>query len=89
VVTTIRGLLLTPDGWLRGSLVYEAGHIVALSGDPVGDEAWRESTEPIVVPGFIDLHVHGGGGADTMQSANGAPAIDTIARTHARRGTPS
>ena len=40
-MTSIRGLLLTPDGWLRGSLVHEAGRIVALSGDPVGDEAWR------------------------------------------------
>jgi len=87
VVTRVRGLLLTPDGWLRGSLAHEAGRIVALSGDPVGDEAWRDSSEPIVLPGFIDLHVHGGGGADTMQAANGALAIDTIARTHARHGT--
>ncbi len=38
-----------------------------------------------VFPGFIDGHIHGGGGADTM---NGTPeAIETIARVHARHGT--
>ncbi|MDH5328475.1 MAG: N-acetylglucosamine-6-phosphate deacetylase, partial [Aquincola sp.] len=41
---------------------------------------------PVIVPGFIDLHVHGGGGADTME---GGGAIDTIARTHLRHGTTS
>lgn len=38
----------------------------------------------IILPGFIDLHVHGGGGADVME---GRDAIDTIARTHVRYGT--
>jgi len=39
----------------------------------------------IVLPGFVDIHVHGGGGAD---AADGTPeAIAAIARTHARFGT--
>jgi N-acetylglucosamine-6-phosphate deacetylase len=38
------------------------------------------------LPGFIDLHVHGGGGADVM---DGNGAIDTVARMHARHGTTS
>ncbi|MBC7537209.1 MAG: N-acetylglucosamine-6-phosphate deacetylase [Bacteriovorax sp.] len=41
---------------------------------------------PKIIPGFIDLHVHGGGGADIMESGN---AAETIARTHARFGTTS
>jgi N-acetylglucosamine-6-phosphate deacetylase len=39
-----------------------------------------------VLPGFIDSHVHGGGGSDVM---GGAAAIDRIARLHARHGTTS
>ena len=41
---------------------------------------------PYILPGFIDLHVHGGGGADVME---GGDAIETITRTHARYGTTS
>ena len=36
-------------------------------------------------PGFIDIHVHGGGGADFMD--NSVDAYLTIATTHARFGT--
>lgn len=39
-----------------------------------------------MLPGFVDLHVHGGGGADTM---DGGSAIDTLARLHLRHGTTS
>lgn len=41
---------------------------------------------PLVIPGFIDLHVHGGGGADIME---GSTAAQTIARTHLKHGTTS
>jgi N-acetylglucosamine-6-phosphate deacetylase len=41
---------------------------------------------PKIIPGFIDLHVHGGGGADFME---GKKATETIARSHARFGTTS
>jgi N-acetylglucosamine-6-phosphate deacetylase len=40
-----------------------------------------------VVPGFVDLHMHGAGGCDVMQ---GKPApLDTVAATVARFGTTS
>jgi N-acetylglucosamine-6-phosphate deacetylase len=42
--------------------------------------------EPVILPGFVDLHVHGGGGADLM---DGGGAVDTLARFHARHGTTS
>lgn len=38
-------------------------------------------------PGFIDVHVHGGGGADFMDASS--EAAQTIAHTHARHGTTS
>ena len=40
-----------------------------------------------LVPGFIDLHVHGGAGADFMDTT--AEAWTTICRAHARHGTTS
>jgi N-acetylglucosamine-6-phosphate deacetylase len=83
-VNDLQGLILTPEGWLRGSLTHRAGRIVALQGEPASDGAWREGANAILLPGFIDLHVHGGGGADTMQAGD---AIQTIARTHAQHGT--
>lgn len=41
---------------------------------------------PTIIPGFIDLHVHGGGGSDVMEAGS---SLDTIARTHSRFGTTS
>jgi N-acetylglucosamine-6-phosphate deacetylase len=40
-----------------------------------------------LVPGFVDLHVHGGAGADFMDGT--AEAFTTICRAHARHGTTS
>ncbi len=40
---------------------------------------------PRIFPGFVDIHIHGGGGADTMDATT--QAFETIARTHARYGT--
>ncbi len=38
-----------------------------------------------IAPGFIDIHVHGGGGADFMDAT--VDAFLTVARVHARYGT--
>nr|WP_256488170.1 amidohydrolase family protein [Deinococcus sp. HSC-46F16] len=38
----------------------------------------------LILPGFIDTHVHGGGGGDTMDGPGG---IAVLARFHARCGT--
>lgn len=40
-----------------------------------------------VLPGMIDIHVHGAGGSDFMDATS--QAIDTIARTLAKEGTTS
>ncbi len=81
---TLEGFIVTSEALLRGRVIVEGDRIAAVEGAPVADEAWRDGSAPILLPGFIDLHVHGGGGADTMQ---GGAAIDTIARTHVRHGT--
>ena len=80
------GFLLTPSGWLQGTLVWQDGRIVATEGDAVDEARARAGSLPLLLPGFVDLHVHGGGGRDTME---GGDAIHTVARTHARHGTTS
>lgn len=39
----------------------------------------------VVVPGFIDVHIHGAGGSDTMDG--NAQALQTISKTVAQEGT--
>lgn len=79
---TLRGSVLGADGWLSGSVRFGA-RIGEVSGDALN--APRPG-EDLILPGFIDLHVHGGGGADIM---DGEGAIDIVARTHAGFGTTS
>ena len=79
------GHILTPTGFVRGTMAWAQGRISAIEGDPVPEAAVRDdATTPVALPGFIDLHVHGGGGADTME---GGLAVQTLARLHARHGT--
>lgn len=82
----LQGHLLTPQGWLRGRLQHARGRIVAVGGEPVDERAVVDSGLPRLLPGFVDLHVHGGGGHDTM---GGGDAALQMARTHARHGTTS
>ena len=79
---TTTACILTPQGWIRGVLTF-GERIVAIDGEAVAAPA---ADELLALPGFIDLHVHGGGGHDVM---DGAGAVDTVARTHARHGTTS
>ena len=53
--------------------------------------AWDEEIElpenAVVLPGFIDEHIHGAGGADAMDATQ--EALSTIAKTVAAEGTTS
>jgi N-acetylglucosamine-6-phosphate deacetylase len=81
----MQGNILTPDGWIRGRIVIEDGTttIAAIEGD-AADPA--SNNDDYILPGFIDLHVHGGGGKDIMECGD-APHV--IAARHARHGTTS
>jgi N-acetylglucosamine-6-phosphate deacetylase len=79
----LNGNILTTHGWIHGSLHIEHGRIAGLEGERV-DPSTNDA--PYILPGFIDLHVHGGGGADVME---GASAVATMTRLHARHGTTS
>lgn len=79
----LEGNILTPQGWIVGRLHLQDGHIQRIEGS-LGDPSHNDL--PYLLPGFIDLHVHGGGGHDIME---GAEAFASIARTHLRFGTTS
>lgn len=85
MTTTLDGHLLTPTGFVRGQMAMTAdGRIAGLQGQAVTEDEVRNSSLPLVLPGFIDLHVHGGGGRDIMQ---GGDAGMRVSETHARHGT--
>ena len=78
----IKGNILTPDGWIHGAINY-GDKIHAIDGGAADPSA---NGDDYIIPGFIDLHVHGGGGKDIME---GGDAPHVIAAMHARHGTTS
>ena len=82
------GPILTPTGWLQeGSILVEKNTIV----DVLGSAQHIEGAEVVdaqgqhIVPGGIDLHFHGGGGADFQETT--PEAFHTVLETHHRHGT--
>jgi N-acetylglucosamine-6-phosphate deacetylase len=80
----IKGIVATPDGFIDGELVVAGARIVSVRGVRVREADVRAANRALIVPGFVDLHVHGGGGSDMM---DGEDACDKIARVHAEHGT--
>jgi N-acetylglucosamine-6-phosphate deacetylase len=82
---TLSGRILTPQGFVDGRIEWAAdGRIARIEGTPVDLAAARDTAAPLVLPGFIDLHVHGGGGHDIME---GGDAAARVAELHAGHGT--
>lgn len=84
--------ILLPDGrWLReGSLVIEDHLIREISENSVIFENVDykiNAKGKYVMPGCVDMHVHGGGGRDFMECY--PEAYKTIVRTHRLHGTTS
>jgi N-acetylglucosamine-6-phosphate deacetylase len=85
VSRTLSGHILGPQGFVNGTISFDAdGRVSGITGSPVAANVVRESPLPLVLPGFIDLHVHGGGGRDIME---GADAALRVAECHAAHGT--
>lgn len=84
----INGTVLTPFRYVpNGTVVVENGRIVGVhQGDvDVPDATILDAAGNYIAPGFIDIHVHGGGGHDFMDGT--AEAFLHIAELHARYGT--
>lgn len=84
------GRILTPNGWLKGgSVIVEGTKIFAVENTElpiVGAERIYVHGADIV-PGGIDLHVHGGGGRDFMEGTR--EAFDVAVDAHLQHGTTS
>lgn len=80
--TSQQGLILTPGGWVEGRLIIDGNRIARVDGLPARLPAAPGS--PLIIPGFIDLHVHGAEGVDY---SGGEGAIRKFIRYHARSGT--
>ena len=76
--------VVTPEGARACDLAVESGRIADLGAGLRGDRT-IDADGLTLLPGFLDVHVHGGGGADFMDAT--PEALDTICRTHAAHGT--
>ena len=80
------GRLVLPDRICEGgSVLIEGGRIAAVNEPAPQDAAIADASSGYILPGFIDLHVHGGGGTDFMDCD--VEAICTAARAHCQHGT--
>jgi N-acetylglucosamine-6-phosphate deacetylase len=68
-----------PHGLVSGTIDH-GSHIEAVEQV---DGAGSSADLPIILPGFIDTHVHGGGGADTMDGVQG---VERVVRFHVAHG---
>lgn len=82
--TVVRGGVVTPDGIIEDGIVVVEGDRIA-EVRPAGGSNTVHMRAAWVVPGFVDIHCHGGGGHTfTTGEADDARAA---ARFHAAHGT--
>lgn len=82
--------IITPYRMIDGDIHIESGIITRV--EPLGSTVGQHESEldvrhSYVAPGFIDLHVHGAGGADFMDGT--VDAYEKAARMHLEHGTTS
>lgn len=83
----VNGTVILPDRLLRGATVECVGGRIRRigRGRPPRGATVVDAAGGYVSPGFVDLHVHGGDGADFMDGT--AAAVRTACQAHARHGT--
>ncbi len=75
---------LTGDGFGTGSITLERDRIVAVGERMTGDGQELDATGCFILPGFVDVHVHGSDGRDTMDAD--PDALAAMGRFFARHG---
>ncbi|RHA38099.1 N-acetylglucosamine-6-phosphate deacetylase [Cellulomonas rhizosphaerae] len=85
----LRGRVVTPHGVIPDGVVVVDGPTITWVGP--ADEVTGDlpaATQHTLLPGLVDLHNHGGGGA-SLPDAQTADDVRTAAREHLRHGTTS
>ncbi|MBA7598332.1 N-acetylglucosamine-6-phosphate deacetylase [subsurface metagenome] len=93
-IIIINGTIITPFQLVSGkAIIVEEGKVremvnkEELSTATLTGAEVIEGKDKFIVPGYIDIHVHGGGGSDVMDGDY--EAINQIAIAHSRFGTTS
>jgi N-acetylglucosamine-6-phosphate deacetylase len=85
------GTLILPDRLVNGFVITSGNRIIDVGSKPQQRGPFPGETIDLsgnyLAPGFIDLHVHGGAGADFMDDA--AEAFRTVCQAHLKHGTTS
>jgi N-acetylglucosamine-6-phosphate deacetylase len=84
----INGRIITPEKIIEnGKLLISDGVITQISDKEINSTAdiTLDAEDHFISPGFIDIHVHGGGGSDFMDGT--VEDFLTIAETHLQYGT--
>ncbi|MDF2671164.1 MAG: nagA, partial [Paenibacillus sp.] len=86
----INAAIATEEGVVQaGTIVFTNGVITSISSGSAADASIDGETINAqgawVLPGFIDVHVHGGAGGDFMDAS--AESLDKITRFHGSNGT--
>jgi N-acetylglucosamine-6-phosphate deacetylase len=85
--TIVDGRLVLDDRVVSGRIAIEDGLIVEVRlEEPAESEASAASDDRLIAPGFVDVHVHGGGGHEAMGDD---AALDGMARHLLRHGVTS
>lgn len=86
----VKGVVVTPFKMIPGGVVVvEKGKISYVGPAAEFEASGRvyDFGDSFIAPGFVDLHIHGGGGFDVMDASAGA--IDGVARFLAAGGVTS
>ncbi len=85
----VGGTAVLPDRLLEDAVVVCRGGTIRYVGKSKAKIPSRavvvDAKGGYITPGFVDIHVHGGAGADVMDGS--ADAVRTVCRAHARHGT--
>ncbi|MES2735063.1 MAG: N-acetylglucosamine-6-phosphate deacetylase [Verrucomicrobiota bacterium] len=85
----LNGTAILPDGLIENAMVVCQGGVITSVGTargklPAGAEV-IDAKGGYISPGYVDIHVHGGAGADFMDGT--VEAVRTACQAHARHGT--
>ena len=88
--TVIRGArVILPDAVAQTQVILDHGSILDITDhyDPRPDDKVVEAKNLYLCPGFVDIHVHGGGGHSVNSGSK--EAVSQMAKAHAWWGTTS